>query len=230
MRALVLAAGEGKRLRPLTLDRPKPMVELLGKPILEHAIDHLPADVDHLVMIVKYKEEAIKEYFGNEWKGRKITYITQNTPYGTGYALFAAREHLEPYGKFVSIMGDNISGGAAISEALKYDYTLLVQTHEHPEHFGVIELKEDGTVLNMHEHPKVPPSNLVSTGTMVLSPGIFDTDLILNEDRQEYLLPDLLLQVARREPVHIVKQDFWVSVDKAEDIPDAEEKLRNERT
>jgi NDP-sugar pyrophosphorylase family protein len=202
------------------------MVELLGKPILEHVIDNLPPAIDELVIVVRYKAEAIKNYFGNSWKGRSIQYVYQEQANGTGHALFAARPLLEPKGKFVSLMGDNISGGKAIEEGLRYDFALLVKTHEHPEHFGVIELKKDGTVLNMHEHPKVPPSNLVSTGTMILSPGIFDTELIMNPDRKEYLLPDLLLQVARREPVHVVKQDFWVSVDKPEDIPDAEEQLR----
>ena len=226
MKALILAAGEGKRLRPLTLERPKPMVELLGKPILEHTIDNLPSVVDELVLVVRYKAEATKNYFGDSWKGRRVRYVTQDRPDGTGHALFAAREFLEPYGKFISIMGDNVSGGKAIEKALHYDYALLVRTHEHPEHFGVIELKEDGTVKDMHEHPKVPPSNLISTGTMILSPGIFDTELRLNPDRQEYLLPDLLLQVAKREPVHVVEQDFWVSVDKPDDIPGAEEELR----
>lgn len=226
MQALILAAGEGTRLRPLTLERPKPMVELLGKPILEHTIDNLPASIDELVIVVRYKAEAIKSHFGSSWKGRHIQYVEQEKANGTGNALFAARSILEPRGKFVSIMGDNVSGGRAIEEALQYDYALLVRTHEHPEHFGVVELKEDGTIRNMIEHPKVPPSNLVSTGTMVLSPGIFEATLHLNSDRQEYLLPDLLLQIAQREPVHVVKQDFWVSIDKPEDIPGAEEALR----
>lgn len=226
MRALILAAGEGTRLRPLTLDRPKPMVELLGKPILQHTIEHLPPIVDELVIVVRYKAEMIKNYFGDSWKGRSIQYVFQPQANGTGHALFAARSALEPFGKFVSVMGDNVSGGKAIEEGLKHDFSLLVQQHAHPEHFGVIELKEDGTIKNMHEHPKNPPTNLISTGTYILSSGIFNTTLTLNADRNEYLLPDLLLEVAKREPVHIVEQDFWVSVDKPEDIPAAEALLK----
>ncbi len=225
MHALILAAGEGKRLRPLTLDRPKPMVELLGKPILEHTISFLPKEITDLVIVVGYKGEKIRAHFGDSWKGRSITYIEQEMPpMGTAKALLSARPLLE--GKhFVSLMGDNVSGGDAIKKALAYDFALLVCTHEHPEHFGVIELHEDGTIKEMHEHPEHPPTNLISTGTYVLGNRIFNTTMALNEKRQEYLLPDLLMEVARREPVHIVEQDFWISVDKPDDIPGAETKL-----
>jgi len=110
-----------------------------------------------------------------------------------------------------------------------YDFALLVRRHDHPEHFGVIEVNENGTIKNMIEHPKNPPTNLVSTGTYVLSDRIFDTNMVLNVDRNEYLLPDLLLEVARREPVYTVEQDFWISVDKPDDIPGAEELLKQRR-
>src|SRR3989344_5531342 len=133
MQAVILAAGEGKRLRPLTLDRPKPMVELLEKPILEHTIAELPPAIDELVIVVGYKGEKIKEYFGTNWKGRPITYVEQEMPpLGTARALFSARTALRSGEKFISIMGDNVSGGKALAEALTHDFSLLVRTHEHP--------------------------------------------------------------------------------------------------
>lgn len=227
MQAVILAAGEGKRLRPLTLDRPKPMVELLGKPILEHTIAELPSLIDELIIVVGYKGEKIKEHFSSAWKGRPITYVEQALPpTGTATALFSARAFLRPGQRFASLMGDNVSGGSALEKALEHDFALLVRTHEHPEHFGVIELHEDGTIKNMHEHPKNPPTNLVSTGTYVLSEDIFSVAPVLNPDRNEYLLPDLLLEIAKRQPVAVVEQDFWVSVDKPDDIPGAEALLR----
>src|SRR3989344_7915186 len=114
MQAVILAAGEGKRLRPLTLDRPKPMIELLGKPILEHTIENLPSAINELVIVVGYKSEKIKNHFGNNWKGRSIVYVEQNMPpTGTAHALFTARRALKP-GRFLSLMGDNISGGKAL--------------------------------------------------------------------------------------------------------------------
>ncbi|MEK7555013.1 MAG: sugar phosphate nucleotidyltransferase, partial [Patescibacteria group bacterium] len=88
MKCIILAAGEGKRLRPLTIDKPKPMVEVLGRPLLHHIIDSLPKEITELVLVVGYKAEAIQKYFGYKFEVLKVTYIRQNRPEGTAHALF----------------------------------------------------------------------------------------------------------------------------------------------
>ena len=94
MKAVILAAGEGNRLRPLTSSRPKPIIPIVGKPLLEHTILGLKsAGIDHILLIVGYKEDIIKEYFGNGIQkfGITIEYVTQEEYLGTAHATGYAR-------------------------------------------------------------------------------------------------------------------------------------------
>jgi len=225
MQAVILAAGKGKRLRPLTDDKPKPMVELLGKPILEYVIDFLPKKVDEVIIIIGYEGEKIRAYFGTEWKGRKITYVEQGDPQGTAHALFKAEPFIKKE-RFLILPGDNISEFNVIDDGVPHQYVVFAYEHEHPERFGVIELNEDGeTLKRIQEKPENPPTNLISTACMILSPSIFDCELILHERLGEYFIPDLLNQILEKEPIHVMKQDFWIPVDRPEDIPAAEQEL-----
>ncbi len=87
MQAIILAAGEGKRLRPLTLDKPKPLIEINGKSLLEHNMDKLIGLVNEIILVIGYKGEKVKEKFGNNYRGIKIKYIKQKKLLGTGKAL-----------------------------------------------------------------------------------------------------------------------------------------------
>src|SRR3989344_2878362 len=217
MQAVILAAGQGKRLRPLTDDKPKPMVELLGKPILEYTIDFLPNAVDEVVLIIGYRGDKIREHFGGVWKGRPITYVEQGEPLGTAHALFTARPAIK-HERFLILPGDNISAFAAIDRGVTYPYVIFAVEHPHPERFGVIELNDDGiTLKRIVEKPEHPATNLISTASMLLSPGIFDTTLVMHPRLGEHFIPDLLTQVLEREPIYVLKQDFWVAVDRPED-------------
>jgi len=94
MKALVLAAGEGKRLRPLTDDRPKPMILLNGRPLLEYILAELPDAITEMIIIIGYHGEKIREHFGDSWGGRKITYIEQTERLGTARAVLLAKDLL----------------------------------------------------------------------------------------------------------------------------------------
>jgi len=225
MQAVILAAGRGKRLQPITDNRPKPMVELLGRPILEYVLDFLPNAVDEILMITGYKEEKIKEHFGNEWKGRPITYVHQSEPKGTAHALFTAKPFIKNE-RFLILPGDNISEFKVIDEGLPHPYVIFAYEHKAPKNFGVIELNDDGeTLKRIQEKPEHPPTNLISTACMILSPSIFDCELVVHPRLGEYFIPDLLTQVLAREPIYVMKQDFWIPVDRLEDMPSAEVEL-----
>jgi len=83
MKAIILAAGEGTRLRPFSNTKPKPMIKIFGKPILEHNIEKIYQSVDEIIIVVKYKKEVIQNYFQDNYKGTKITYQEQNEQKGT---------------------------------------------------------------------------------------------------------------------------------------------------
>jgi glucose-1-phosphate thymidylyltransferase len=107
MQAVVLAAGEGTRLRPLTEDKPKALVEVAGEPILTHCLDQLvELGADDLYIVVGYKKEAIIIHYGDEYEGVPTTYCHQREPLGLAYALLTVEEHIE--GPFMLMLGDNI--------------------------------------------------------------------------------------------------------------------------
>lgn len=224
MQAVILAAGEGKRMRPLTLERPKPLVLVAGRPILEYIIDALPSEVDEIILVVGYKAEMIRAHFGDSYNGRRITYVHQGIPAGTGQALSMAAPLLRDE-RFLFMNGDDLHGTEAFTKALAYPLALLAATHDDPSKFGVLELREDGTLAQIAEKPEVPASNLISTGAMVLDKRIFGYEMVRHENGEYYVTHPLNL-FAAEHPITVVTQDFWVPVGSPEDIPKAEHELR----
>lgn len=223
MQAVILAAGEGKRMLPLTLERPKPLLEVSGKPILEHILEALPPEVTEVILVVGYKREMIKDYFGESFCGRKISYVVQEKVEGTMKALELTRPLLS--GRFLLMNADDIHGQEALVEALRHPLALIVAPHEDPRRFGVVERSEEGTLLHIVEKPEVPPTNLVSTGAMVLDERIFSYAVGASSSG-EYYLPDALEQLAKDAPVALVVQELWIPLGYPEDIPGAEDRLR----
>lgn len=224
MQAVILAAGEGKRMQPLTFERPKPLVIVAGRPILEYIIDALPSEVDEIILVVGYKGDMIREHFGNAYKGRSIRYVHQWMPAGTAHALSMAEPLLRDE-RFIFMNGDDLHGTGAFNEALAYPLALLASEHENPSKFGVIELNEGGTLANIIEKPKVPPSDLISTGAMILDKRIFNYEAARHESGEYYMTHPLSL-FAKEHPIQVITQDFWVPIGSPEDIVIAEEALK----
>src|SRR6056297_522831 len=100
MQTVVLAAGEGTRMRPLTADRPKPMLPVAGKPLVAHALETAAAaGSSQFIIVVGYRQDAVRDHFGSEYAGVPITYVEQESQQGTADAVRAARSHLsdEPF-------------------------------------------------------------------------------------------------------------------------------------
>jgi len=223
MQAVILAAGEGKRMLPLTLARPKPLIEVLGKPILAHIIDALPQEITDVILVVGYKQEMIKEYFGNAYNGLSLSYVTQEKPEGTLKALELARPYLS--GRFLLLNADDIHGTEALVEALMHPLALIVAPHSEPQKFGVVSRNEDGNLAEIVEKPEEPPTNLVSTGAMVLDERVFSYG-VLPSPGGEYYLPLAVTELAKDAPVAIVVQETWIPLGCPEDIAPAEERLQ----
>ena len=119
MKAVVLAAGEGMRLRPLTVSEPKVMIPVANRPILEHVVDALVKnDVHDIVMVVGYRKERIMSHFEDGRRfGARIEYVVQEKQLGNGHALFSARDRLS--GEFMVLSGDNIVDRRAVGDLLK---------------------------------------------------------------------------------------------------------------
>lgn len=223
MQAVILAAGEGKRMLPLTLARPKPLIEVLGKPILAHIIDALPQEITDVILVVGYKQEMIKEYFGNSYNGLSLSYVTQEKPEGTLKALELARPYLS--GRFLLLNADDIHGTEALVEALMHPLALIVAPHSEPQKFGVVSRNEDGNLAGIVEKPEHPPTDLVSTGAMVLDERVFSYT-VLPSPGGEYYLPLAVTELAKDAPIAVVVQKTWIPLGCPEDIAPAEERLQ----
>lgn len=224
MKALVLAAGDGKRLRPLTNDRPKPMILLNGKPLLEYILAELPDEITELVIIVGYCGDTIKEHFGASWAGRPITYIEQKERQGTARAVLLAKDLLDKE-KFFLLNADDIGDKASFEKGMDKDFCLFVAEHEHPERFGVVTLDENGMLKTFVEKPEQPVSNLVSTGSMVLSPDIFTVEP-QRHPNGEYYIVDMLAAFIGKTPINVIRQASWITVTFPEDVPKTETLLK----
>ncbi len=151
MKALILAGGLGTRLRPLTYSMPKPLIPLLGKPLVRYIIDALPAQVDTVILAVSYMKDALEDYFKSVDLGRKIILVNETEPLGTGGAIRNVSEHLD--GTFFAFNGDIVSS-LDLKALLRFHRekggiaTLSLWQVEDPSPFGVVKLNGEGRILD----------------------------------------------------------------------------------
>ena len=173
MKAVILAAGEGKRLRPFTETMPKVMLPVANKPILEHILDALKnTEITEIILVIGYKKEVIMEYF-KEYKGIKINYVIQDKQLGTAHALLKAKNYIK--NSFVVIPGDNIIDKKSIVKLIKNksDYSILIKENPHPSKYGVV-LIEKGKLKNLVEKPSKEMGKFISTGIYKFPKTIFN--------------------------------------------------------
>ncbi|AHF98669.1 UTP--glucose-1-phosphate uridylyltransferase [Halostagnicola larsenii XH-48] len=237
MQAVVLAAGKGTRLRPLTEDKPKVLVEVNDKPLIEDVFDNLlEIGVDEFVVVVGYMKEKIIKRYGDEYQGVPITYAHQREQLGLAHAILQAEPHIED--DFVLMLGDNIFRGN-LGDVInrqredRADAAFLVEEvpWEEASRYGVLDTNEYGEVVEVMEKPDDPPSNLVMTGFYTFTPAIFHAcHLVQPSDRGEYELPDaidLLIQSGRT--IDALRMDGWrIDVGYPEDRERAEERIAEE--
>lgn len=178
MKAVILAAGEGLRCRPLTLTRSKVMLPVADRPILEHVIRSLEQNnIKDILLIVGYEKERIMNYFkdGVDF-GVNIRYVEQKTQLGTAHAIEQAKSELAGEHEFLALNGDNFIEPKVISDLIKSkhgDATILAVKTEHVSGYGVVRA-EGNKVLEILENPVSEVSHLVNTGIYYFSSKIFD--------------------------------------------------------
>jgi len=136
MQAIILTAGKGTRMYPLTLNLPKPLLRVLGKSILERNLEQLQDLVEEVILVVGYKGQAIKNYFGSSYKDLRITYVWQEQQLGTGHAARLALPHLK--GRFLLMYGDDLYDRQDIEKLLAKCPSILLGKVKNPSQFGVV--------------------------------------------------------------------------------------------
>lgn len=223
-KAIILAAGEGKRLHPLTLEVPKPLVRISGKPILEHIWNSLPDAISEVILVIGYKGQMVRDYFGDEFKNKKIKYIYQEKPLGTGHALILCKSFINKGEKFLFMYSDDLHSKDGLSNLLNHDLAILVAEHPDPKRFGVVLVDEKNKILEIEEKPEIPKSNLVSVGVYLFDDRIFNYKASRNPNG-EYYVTDLIGDLVKYYPVYAEKTSFWHPIGYPEDVIIAEKLL-----
>jgi bifunctional UDP-N-acetylglucosamine pyrophosphorylase/glucosamine-1-phosphate N-acetyltransferase len=229
MKAVVLVAGKGTRMDPLTSDCPKVMLPVANRPILEHILGSaIEAGIEGFVFITGYLEEQIKAHFGDGSKwGVSIEYVQQKEQLGTANAIGYARGHVE--GAFLVLNGDMLIGQQDLEALIsrQEEAVICVKEVENPSDFGVLET-EKNKVIRIIEKPKNPPTNLANAGIYLFRESIFDfIDKTQPSVRKELEITDSIqMLIDSGAPVgYSPLKDSWIDIGYPWDLLKANEHL-----
>ncbi|RKD98046.1 sugar phosphate nucleotidyltransferase [Halopiger aswanensis] len=217
--AVVLAAGEGRRLDPLTNRRPKPMVPVANRPILEYVISAIAdAGIDRVVLIVGYRDERIRNHFGDgdDWD-IDIEYVVQETQLGTAHAVLQAESAVD--GPFLVLNGDRIVDSSLVErvrdEIVDADTSpvMSVTRTGHASDYGVVSL-EGNRIVDITEKPTEPVrSEVINAGVYGFDGAIFDAIRETPTEHGEMAITTTLETIASEEPIRAIRyRDVWLDV------------------
>ncbi|HKG44209.1 MAG TPA: sugar phosphate nucleotidyltransferase [Gaiellaceae bacterium] len=218
MKAVVMAGGEGTRLRPLTSNQPKPMVPIVGKPCMEHILELLKQHgLEDVIVTVAFMPQAIRGYFGNgDTLGLNIEYSVEESPLGTAGSVRLASDRLDE--TFVVISGDALCD-VDLTDLIRFHrdkraaVTIGLKSVENPLEFGIVVTDEEGRIERFLEKPSWSQvfSDTINTGIYVLEPEVLrhiPTDRPYDFSKE--LFP-LLLEMGR--PLYgYVFEDYWQDI------------------
>ncbi|MCC6016291.1 MAG: nucleotidyltransferase family protein [Desulfurococcaceae archaeon] len=225
MKAVILAGGYGKRLRPLTEDRPKPMVEVCGRPLAEWQILWLKSlGITEVVFLLGYAKEKVIEYFGSGKKfGVNISYVVEDEPLGTGGAIKNAEHILKNEDVFIVVNGDIITNLNPLEmvQMIKKDNSVVAIALVYMRSpYGIVKL--DGEyIVEFVEKPTIEYT--INAGVYVMKPTIFEY-LPEKGDIERTAFP--LLASKRLLKGYVYKDVYWKSIDTIKDLEEASERLR----
>jgi len=211
MKAVILAAGEGKRLRPFTETMPKVMLPVGNKPILQHVFEAVKkSGINEVFVVVGYKKEVIMDYF-KDYNKVKINYIIQDKQLGTAHALLHAKNQIN--NSFIALAGDNIIDGESILKLIKdkSEYSLLIKQHPHPSKYGVVFL-EKGKLKEILEKPKEELGKFISTGIYKLPKSIFKNIQDLTSTGIYDISSVIQTIVNKGNTINTILADSWMDI------------------
>lgn len=225
MEAIILAAGRGTRMAPLTDTTPKPMLNVLGKNLIEWKLEALPKGITKIIFVVGYKKEVIQNYFGSSWRGIPIIYVEQTVLDGTGGAIALCEPYIES--KALILMGDDIYNKEDLERLVAHDYALLVldEGEEGLKKKGQV-VEKDGLLVGLNEGNVQTgvPSSLINTAAYAISKKYFSYPKI-HVSETEYGLPQTLVSLTKDIPVSVLRATWWIQVTTPECLERAAMKL-----
>ncbi|MFC6974533.1 bifunctional sugar-1-phosphate nucleotidylyltransferase/acetyltransferase [Halomicroarcula sp. GCM10025709] len=212
--AVILAAGEGTRLRPLTRNRPKPMLPAANRPILEHVFDALiEAGIERLVVVVGFKRDRVQDHFGPTYRDVPITYVLQEKQLGSGHALAQARREVD--GPLLVLNGDRLIDAGTVeavdaSFAETGDPSIAVTERRDTSRYGAVELR-GGDIADFVEKPRDDGYRLINAGVYAFPESIFEAIEETPRTAGELGITDTIERLVAHERVRGVEVDgMWV--------------------
>jgi len=231
IKAVILAAGKGKRISKYMDDKPKPLIPIFGKPLIEYPLEALSKNgVEECVIVVGYKAEAIRSYLGEEKYGLKIRYV-YNPVYenGNGISLYTTKENFEKSESFLVLMADHLVDPRIIEKALKnVEKNPLLCVDRSPKYNSQLKdatkvlVNDEGFIQNIGKN--LTEWNAVDTGVFILNAKIFEAVEKVKEK------PPVTVSKCLRQMIHSeiqlwacdVSGLFWLDIDLPEDLEFAE--------
>jgi UDP-N-acetylglucosamine diphosphorylase/glucosamine-1-phosphate N-acetyltransferase len=211
MKAVILAAGEGTRLRPFTETMPKVMLPVANKPILEHVIETCKkGGISEIIVVVGYKKEVIMEYF-KDYDGLPINFVIQEKQLGTGHALLQVEKKIED--PFIVLSGDNLIDDQSINRLIQSesDFSLLARESPITSKYG--SLSVDGDLLKkINLNQDNLSSNLSSTGIYKFPNSIFDILEKLAAEGNYSIYSFIQHLIDLKKQIHILITKSWIDI------------------
>jgi bifunctional UDP-N-acetylglucosamine pyrophosphorylase/glucosamine-1-phosphate N-acetyltransferase len=227
MYGVVLAAGQGTRMRPLTDSRPKPLLPAAGRPLLEHVFDACADVVEEFVVVIGYRGTDVIDRLGGSYRGTPISYVEQATAEGTAHAIAQARSVVDD--RFVVLNGDVlVDPGLARALAAADGHAIATTRVPDPSSYGVVSVGDDGSLEAIVEKPADPPTDLANVGCYAFDPEVFAyIDRTGRSDRGEYEITETLgLLLGDGREVSVVEYDGrWLDVGRPWELLAANELL-----
>src|SRR5829696_7426862 len=233
MKAIIMAGGQGTRLRPLTSDQPKPMIRIVNLPCMEHIVNLLSRHgITDIAVTLQFMPEEIQDYFGDgsEW-GVNMRYSIEDAPAGTAGSVKMAEQQLGLEGERLLILSGDALTDADLGELVSFheekgaEVTMVLKSVENPLDFGIVITEEDGRISRFLEKPAWGQvfSDTVNTGIYLLEPSIMGE--IPNPEEGEYdfskeLFPKLLEQ--ERRLFGFVTDAYWEDIGTLEQYASAQ--------
>lgn len=211
MKCVFLAAGEGKRMHPLTYTRPKVMLPVANKPLMEwNLLNAIDSDITDFVFVVGYKSEMVRKHFGD---GKKwdvsINYVNQGKAMGTSHAIGCVERFVD---EFIVACGDTIFGKSVFKKFVENEMCMGLTKVDKPDEYGVVEIEED-RVVKIFEKMDKPFNNVVNAGIYRFDKNIFD--FIKNtkkSQRGEYEITDTINMMSKNNFFKGIVLDEWRDV------------------
>ncbi len=222
MKAIILAAGKGNRLKPLTDTTPKPLIAINNIPIIDRLFNSLPDEIDEVIIVVEHLKEKIKEHVGDFFYSKKVFYADQIDMKGTFGALLSAKDLLSTGERFLIVNGDDIYTKEELQMHLNHKRSFGIQKLMMPGYHS-IHIDTDGYIDGFYPQDTLEKEHgaFVATGSYVADTDIFNAPAVKLRDG-EYGLPQTLLSQKDTHPITAVVMTNWLPINSFEDKNNAE--------